>query len=100
MGVAISARPKRYIAANRQACYDGAGLGLPLLPREADAVLAIMAGHTTAKDIGRHLCISPTTVNNYFYFIFRKTGAGNVADIVLMMTGVIPVAAALRPAPP
>lgn len=50
----------------------GAGFGLLLTQREMSVVLAIMEGHTCA-------------------------GAVNMAQLVLMMTGVLPCPAALLP---
>lgn len=61
--------------------------GEPLTDREADVLRAILAGHTYRKEIARHLVVEKRTVDAHVYSIFIKTGAGNMADLVLMALG-------------
>lgn len=64
---------------------------------EIDIVLAIMAGHTTAQELATVTSISKTTVYGYLHKIYFKSGAINMAQVVLMMTSVMPCSAALLP---
>lgn len=75
----------------------GAGFGLLLTQREMSVVLAIMEGHTCAKALATALGLSQASANNYLYRAYAKSGAVNMAQLVLMMTGVLPCPAALLP---
>lgn len=75
----------------------GAGLGWPLTERERTVVLAIMDGHTCAKALATALSLSHSSANNYLYRVYAKAGAVNMAQLVLMMTGVIECPDALLP---
>lgn len=74
----------------------GKGEGIPLSNRETDVVLAIMAGNTLVKDIARAVETTETTINNYLHYIYRKANVPNMAAVVLMVSGVIPCARALK----
>ena len=87
----------RYGSKDLRKIVDGKGLGLPLVQREIQVALAIMDGHTTAKALAAALSLSQASVNNYIYRLYAKTGAVNVAQLVLMMTGVLPCPVALLP---
>lgn len=75
----------------------GAGFGLLLTQREISVVLAIMEGHTCAKALAAALGLSQSSANNYLYRAYAKSGAHNMAHLVLMMTGVIECPDALLP---
>lgn len=75
----------------------GAGLGWPLTERERTVVLALMEGHTCAKELARALSLSHSSVSNYLYRIYAKSGALNMAHLVLMMTGAVACPDALLP---
>lgn len=75
----------------------GAGLGLLLTQREMSVVLAIMEGHTCAKALAAALGLSHSSANNYLYRVYAKSGAVNMAHLVLMITGVIECPDALLP---
>lgn len=79
-----------YPARTLRLIMRGDGLGLPLTAREAETVLAIMAGRITAKSIASALAVSKSSVDGYLYRIYAKSGADNMAHLVLMMTGVVP----------
>lgn len=75
----------------------GGGLGLPLTEREVEVVLAVMDGTTTGKDLAARLDLSSATIGNYLHQAYAKSGAHNMAHLVLMMTGVLPCPEALQP---
>lgn len=87
----------RGLSKARYLVAKGKGLGLPLTARETQVVLAVMAGHTTAKSLADAIKRAEATCNNYLYQIYAKSGAVNMAQLVLMMTGVLPCPAALLP---
>lgn len=87
----------RSVSTARYLIARGKGLGLPLTEREIEVVLAVMEGHTTAKELSRAVGIAQPTVNNYLYQIYGKSGARNLAQVVLMMTGVMDCPEALQP---
>lgn len=62
-------------------------LGKRLSQSEIETVKTILAGYTFHKEIADHLGISPATVGGRLSIIFAKTGAGNIADLVLMAVG-------------
>jgi DNA-binding CsgD family transcriptional regulator len=62
-------------------------LGQPLTRRERDVVRAVLAGAVTEKDLGQALSLEGSTVRAHLYHIFTKTGAINLADLVLMAVG-------------
>ena len=62
---------------------------------EIEIVLAIMAGHTTGQELATATDISKATAYGYLHKIYFKSGAINMAQVVLMMTGVTPCSAAL-----
>lgn len=64
-----------------------ATLGKPLSQSEVDLIKAVLAGYTYHKEIAHYLGISTTTVSGRLSIIFTKTGAGNLADLVLMALG-------------
>lgn len=73
---------------NRRANRELAGLlGEPLSPRERDTVAALLAGNTTAKQLGRALSLTGSTVRAHLYRIYAKAGAVNMTDLVLMAVG-------------
>jgi DNA-binding CsgD family transcriptional regulator len=61
--------------------------GKPLTRREKDVVQAILAGCTTRQAIGAHLFVSYRTANAHLWRIYAKSGAINLADLVLMAVG-------------
>lgn len=65
----------------------GALHGKPLTRREQDVVQAVLAGCTTRQTIGAHLTVSYRTANAHLWRIYAKTGAINLADLVLMAVG-------------
>lgn len=62
-------------------------LGKPLTDSEVQTVKAVLAGYTYHKEIANYLGISTTTVSGRLSAIFAKTGACNLADLVLMALG-------------
>ena len=57
-----------------------------LTPRECE-VLTQIAGGSSNKEAGRHLCISPRTVEVHRARIMDKLGARNAADLVRIVLG-------------
>lgn len=64
---------------------------------ETDLVLAIMAGHTTAKELAPILLVSQATIYGALHKIYGKSGAINMPQLVLMITGILPCPAVLLP---
>lgn len=48
---------------------------------------AILAGHTTERDLCQHLNFNPRTLQSHITNMFNKTGAENKVDLVLMALG-------------
>jgi len=65
----------------------GQGHGLSLTPSEERVVRAVLAGHVTGKEIGRHLGMTQYSVVSHQHYIYNKTGARNLVELVLMVTG-------------
>lgn len=65
----------------------GEGLGLSLTEREVEIIKLILAGYTTRADIAPPLSIAERTVHHHLFHIYAKTGAVNMADLVLMAVG-------------
>jgi DNA-binding CsgD family transcriptional regulator len=61
--------------------------GKPLTEREGDTVRAVLAGHTTRQTIGAAMTVTYRTANAHLWRIYAKTGAHNMADLVLMAVG-------------
>lgn len=61
--------------------------GKPLTRREREVLNTILAGHTTYIEIGRALTISHGTVRSHVWRLLAKTGAVNMAELVLMALG-------------
>lgn len=61
--------------------------GKPLTRREREVVRAILAGHTTHAALGEALTISYGTVRSHVWRLLAKTGAVNMADLILMTLG-------------
>lgn len=82
VGGAISAFAKRNAHANRG---NGSMIDFPgqtlLTPREHEVLTQIAAGASN-KEVGRHLGISPRTVEVHRARIMEKIGARNAADLV------------------
>jgi FixJ family two-component response regulator len=83
VGNAIGLFAKR--SGERNFVYDFAGQGL-LTPRERE-VLAQIAGGASNKEAGRHLGISPRTIEVHRARIMEKLGARNAADLVRIVLG-------------
>lgn len=62
-------------------------LGEPLSDSEVQTVKAVLAGYTYHKELASYLEIATTTASGRLSRIFAKTGAGNLADLVLMALG-------------
>ena len=73
----------------------GSERGAPLSVRERDVIAAIRAGHVTNVAIARYLTISPGTARGHISNVYLKTGAVNMADLVLMAFGHKPSAVQL-----
>lgn len=58
-----------------------------LTDREKDVVRALLAGYTCRSEIARRLTISQRTADSHINAIYAKTGAVNMADLVLMALG-------------
>lgn len=76
---------------------QGKGLGLPLNRRETEIVLAIMEGHTAAKALAAAVGLSQSSINACLYRVYAKSGANNIAHLVLMIAGIQPCPEALQP---
>lgn len=61
--------------------------GKPLSRREGDVIRAILAGCTTRQAIGAQMTVTFRTANAHLWRIYAKTGAHNMADLVLMAMG-------------
>ena len=55
-----------------------------LTQSEVAVIRAIMAGHTTAKDLATEMGVSTRTIQTHLGNIYKKTGAYNKADLVLI----------------
>lgn len=77
------ARPR----ADRIDAELGTLYGKPLSRREGDAVRAVLAGCTTRQAVADHLTVSYGTASAHLWRVFAKTGAYNMADVVLMAVG-------------
>ena len=86
-----------HISKARYLVTRGKALGLSLTPSEADAVMALMDGHVTTSQIATAVGCAPGTIHWYFHQIYAKSGACNMAHVVLMITGVIECPIALLP---
>lgn len=62
-------------------------LGKPLSDREHEVTQAILAGCTTKALLAARLEIAGGTVGSHLTRIFAKTGAVNLADLILMAWG-------------
>lgn len=62
-------------------------LGTPLTRRELDVVRSLLAGHVTTADMGKALGIDARTVESHLTHIYAKSGAINLADLMLMALG-------------
>lgn len=89
-GAAVVARVRRAIedsaprnGGSRLGRFPGSEL---LTPRESE-VLAQVAGGCSNKEAGRHLGISPRTVEVYRARVMDKLGARNTADLVRIVLG-------------
>lgn len=58
-----------------------------LTPAEWRVVAAILAGHTTHRTIAAAIATEESTAGQHLMHIYRKTGAGNMTDLVLMAVG-------------
>ena len=58
-----------------------------LTQSEVAVIRAIMAGHTTAKDLATEMGVSTRTIQTHLGNIYKKTGAYNKADLVLIALG-------------
>lgn len=58
-----------------------------LTPAELRVVRAIIAGHTTADQLAGCLTTSPRTIQSHLGSIYKKLGAYNKADVILMAQG-------------
>lgn len=58
-----------------------------LTKTEVFILRAILAGHTSTKEIQSAFDINPRTLQSHIRNIYKKTGAYNKADIVLMALG-------------
>ena len=58
-----------------------------LTPTELNVVRAIIAGHTTGVTLRAVLILAHGTIAAHLERIYKKTGAENRADIVLMALG-------------
>lgn len=92
-----AARRAPYGANERKIMRTGQGLGLPLLAYEEEIVLAVMAGHVTTKLLCHVLGRGQWTINAQLYQLRNKTGAINLAHLVLMVAGIVPTPANLLP---
>lgn len=54
-----------------------------LSPREIEIIDSVMGGATTADELADQLCIEVLTVRCHLRHIYGKTGARNLADLVL-----------------
>ncbi len=80
VGNAIGIYAKRSCGGNGATTYDFVGQGL-LTPREREVLAQIAAGASN-KEAGRHLGISPRTIEVHRARIMEKLGARNAADLV------------------
>jgi len=79
---------KRKDQPNRRVLMEtGQGHGLSLSPTEERVVRAMLAGHVTGKEIGQHLGVPLASIASHQHYIYIKTGARNLVDLVLMITG-------------
>lgn len=58
-----------------------------LTPTEWRVVAAILDGHTTHRAIAAAIVAEESTAGQHLLHIYRKTGAGNMTDLVLMAVG-------------
>ena len=58
-----------------------------LTPTELQLVRAILAGHTTSDQLAGCLIVSQRTIQGYLGSIYKKLGACNKADVILMAQG-------------
>lgn len=86
-----------YISKSRYLVSRGKGLGLPLTPREESTALALMDGKVTTDQLADALQCERGTVHWYLNQVYRKSGAVNLAHLVLMITGAVECPAALLP---
>lgn len=56
-----------------------------LTPRELDVVLALTEGHVTSRDLGRHLGLSESTVENHIANISHKSGLGGKSELLVFL---------------
>lgn len=89
---------ERRLGKEQLAILKGEGLGLPLASYEAEIVLAIMDGNVLYKDLADLTRRSLPTVRRHLHRIYAKSGATNMAHLVLMMTGAVECPDALLPA--
>lgn len=57
--------------------------GEPLSPIEDRIVATILAGHTTYRTLGDAIGRSEGLMRHYLYRIYKKTGAPNMAGLIL-----------------
>ena len=58
-----------------------------LTQSEVAVIRAIMAGQTTGKELAKALGVSTRTIQIHLSNIYKKTGAYNKADLVLIALG-------------
>ena len=58
-----------------------------LTQSEVAVIRAIMAGQTTGKELAKALGVSTRTIQTHLSNIYKKTGAYNKADLVLIALG-------------
>jgi len=61
--------------------------GKPLTEREGDTLRAILAGCTTRHAIATEMIVTHGTAAAHVWRLYSKTGAHNMADLVLMAVG-------------
>lgn len=65
---------------------------------ETEIVLAIMAGHTTAKEIAVATGLARISIYGYLHRIYAKADASNMTQVALMIAGALPCPGSLLPA--
>jgi len=79
---------KRKAQPNRRVLMEtGQGHGLSLSPTEERVVRAVLAGHVTGKELGKYLGMTQRALIWHQHRVYIKTGARNLVDLVLMITG-------------
>lgn len=54
---------------------------------EIGIIRAILAGHTSAQDLAEALGVNTRTIQSHLNNIYKKTGAYNKTDLLLMALG-------------